>query len=26
MLSRYPIHNHEFDEEVGDSVPILGAA
>ena len=26
MLARHPIHNHEFEDEVGDSVPLLDAA
>jgi HJR/Mrr/RecB family endonuclease len=26
MLSRHPVNNHEFDDEVGDSVPFLDAA
>ena len=26
LLSRHPVHNHEFEDEVGDSVPFLDAA
>lgn len=26
MLARHPIHNHEFEDEVGDAVPFLDAA
>lgn len=26
LLSRHPVHNHEFDDEVGDSVPFFDAA
>ena len=26
MLARHPIHNHEFEDEVGDCVPFLDAA
>jgi len=26
MLARHPVHNHEFEDEVGDAVPFLDAA
>ena len=26
LLGRHPVHNHEFEDEVGDAVPLLDAA
>ena len=26
FLSRHPVHNYEFEDEIGDSVPYLDAA
>lgn len=26
LLAKHPVHNHEFDDEVGDAVPVMDAA